>query len=127
MPFIADSGFNYSWWSDVTEASLVFCSFSTDRRTEVARARLRRRSTVGSAYGVNARSHAVATEIERLEVRVDHRNRGVGHEVVALLLAKFQGPWVAISLDETSHLFWRSLRWNKHDHPHERGFPLFAY
>jgi hypothetical protein len=52
-------------------------------------------------------------------VRVDLRKSGQRHGRRAVdLIAQHHGhPVVAMSLDETSDAFWRSLAWTPHTHP----------
>jgi len=125
-PFTPNPGFNDEWWLGDEKSPLVFCSFTTDARGEVARAQIKLRSTLGVAYPTYARPQFGSTEVDRLEVRTDLRGQGLGREVMARLLAEFPRPCIALSLDERSDPFWRSLGWTEHPHPDPRGASLFV-
>ena len=126
-PFTHDPGFNDSWWLGNVKGPLVFGSFrTTDGQVEVARAQIRPHSTTGVAYPTYTRAHLDSTEIDLLEVRTDLQGRGLGHEVVDLLRVELPLPYIALSLDERSDHFWRSLGWIEYPHPNERGRALFV-
>lgn len=125
-PFTQNPGFNDSWWLGDAKGPLVFCSFTADDDVEVARAQIKPHSTLGVAYPTYARRHLDSTEIVLLEVRIDLQGRGLGHDVVDRLRVEFNPPYIALSLDERSDHFWRSLRWTEHSHPNDRGAALFA-
>ncbi len=125
-PFTHDPGFNDSWWLGDAKGPLVFCIFTSDGHGEVARAAIKLRSTLGVAYPTYARPQHGATEIDRLEVRTDLRGQRFGHEAVDRLLVEFPRPCIALSLDDRSDRFWRSLGWTEHPHPHNGGRVLFV-
>ncbi len=60
-----------------------------------------------------------ATEIDLIEVRVDlgKSDHRYGRRAVDLIAQHYGPPLVAMSLDETSDPFWRSLAWTAHTHP----------
>lgn len=125
-PFMQDAGFNESWWLGPAKGPLVFCSFTNGAREEVARVQIKPHSMFGVAYPTYSRPAAGATEIDRLEVRADLRGQHLGHEVVDHLLVTFAPPCIAVSLDDLSDRFWRSLSWTEHLHPDDRGAALFV-
>jgi len=126
-PFTPNPRFNDTWWLGDAKGPLAFCSFSTDSCGEVARALIKRSSTTGEVYPTYTRSRFGSTEIDRLEVRVDLQRQGFGRETIALVSAEFEPPFVALSLNEWSDAFWRSLGWAEHQHPDgPLGASLFA-
>lgn len=125
-PFTPDPGFDDRWWLGIAKGDVVFCSLTTDACGEVARAQIRLHSTLGAAYPTYTRPRHGSTEIDLLEVRTDLRGRGLGREAVDRLLVGFLPPYVALSLDNRSDDFWRSLGWTEHIHPHDRGRSLFV-
>jgi hypothetical protein len=59
------------------------------------------------------------TEIDLIEIRIDLRRsiHHYGRRAVEAIGLTFGQPIVAMSRDETSDPFWRSLRWTAHTHP----------
>lgn len=117
---------NDNWWLGDAKGPLVFCSFTTDAHGEVARAQIKPRSTFGAAYPTYIRPQLGSTEIDHVEVRTDLRRQRFGHEVVNRLLVEFRRPCIAVSLDNRSDRFWRSLAWTEYPHPDGRGASLFV-
>ena len=67
------------------------------------------------------------TEIDLIEVRIDLRrsDRRYGRQAVEEIAHSYGHPVVAMSLDETSDGFWRSLGWASHAHPDEDGYERY--
>jgi hypothetical protein len=125
MPFTPKPGFNEGWWLGEVRGPLVFYSFATDALGEVARARIKARSTFWVAYPTYTRPQFGSTEIDRFEVRYDLQSKGFGHDAIAQLLVKCSHPLTALSLGTRSDPFWRSLGWVEHTHP-DGGASLFV-
>lgn len=117
--FEQDARFNFSWWHAGSAKSPVsYCRFLDDGE-EVARAKVLPRSGEYRGYMSWACPRGGVTEIDLIEVRVDLRNSGLryGRRAVDLIAQHYGDPVVAMSLDETSDAFWRSLAWTPHAHP----------
>lgn len=115
-PFTPHPGFNDSWWVGHAKGPLIFCSFTRGASEEVARAQVRPHSDMGIAYPTYGRPRAGATEIDLFEVRTSLQGNGIGREAVARVVAEFPSPCIALSLNERSDGFWRSLGWVEHVH-----------
>lgn len=119
-PFMAAVGFNAAWWNiGLVKGPIAWCSARDPKAGEIARAQIKIRSFTGEAYPSRHIPPNGATEIDFLEVRVDLRGggRAIGRSFLAMIKEEFPGPYVALSLDESSDGFWRRLGWVEHDHP----------
>lgn len=126
-PFIPDDRFKGSWWQGYFRGPASWLSF-LEGADEVARAKVKVNSRLGADYPTWSMPSAGATEIDLLEVRKDRRGRGIGEQVVADIVDRFSPPYVAMSLDEKSNGFWRSLGWHEHIHGEDDGHrQLFAW
>jgi hypothetical protein len=121
--FSDDPRFRANWWAgSMPEGPVSWCSL-LDGDTEVARAKVKPRSGLGVAYPTYRVPPEGATEIDLIEVRIDlqRSHRGYGRAAVTSLVKSFGAPAVAMSLDEESDGFWRSLRWAEHVHEEDDG------
>lgn len=132
--FEQDPRFDFSWWHAGSAKSPVsYCQFLDDGE-EVARAKVLLRSGAYRGYTSWSCPQGGVTEIDLIEVRVDLRTSGqrYGRRAVDLIAEHYGEPIVAMSLDETSDPFWRSLAWIPHTHPddndpqHSRYRTLFS-
>lgn len=124
-PFTATAGFNAGWWdTGLVRGPVAWCSARDPSAGEVARAQIKIRSFVGEAYPARRIPRNGATEIDLIEVRADLRGggRAIGRNFLAMIMKKFPGPYVALSLDESSDGFWRRLGWVEYDHPDAAEF-----
>lgn len=117
--FEQDPRFDFSWWhSGSAKSPVSYCRFLDDGE-EVARAKVLPHSGEYRGYTSWSCPHGGVTEIDLIEVRVDLRKSGhhYGRRAVDLVAQHYGHPVVAMSLDETSDAFWRSLAWTPHTHP----------
>ena len=122
-----DPRFKPTWWSYGSAKSPVsYCRFR-DHGEEVARAKVLPGSTRYSGYSSWIRPPAGVTEIDQIEVRPDLRRRPelrYGRQAVHAIERAFGEPVIALSLDDQSDSFWRSLGWTTHRHPDGDRYPL---
>jgi hypothetical protein len=122
--FETDPRFDPSWWSRGSAKSPVsYCRF-WDGDEEVSRAKVLPRCGEYRGYASWNCPPGGVTEIDLIEVRVDLRrsDRRYGRHTVAQIARHYGEPVVAMSLDETSDSFWRSLGWTAHFHPDDDGY-----
>ena len=122
--FQIDPRFNSSWWSRGSAKSPVsYCRF-LDGDEEVARAKVLPGCGEYRGYTSWACPPGGVTEIDLIEVRVDIRmtDRRYGRQAVAEIAHHYGQPVVAMSLDESSDGFWRSLGWTAHSHPDDDDY-----
>lgn len=117
--FETDSRFDPSWWSTGSARSPVSYCHLFDGDEEVSRAKVLPGSGEYLGYVSWGCPPGGVTEIDLIEVRVDLRvpGRRYGQNTVAQIALHYGQPVVAMSLDETSDGFWRSLGWTAHFHP----------
>lgn len=113
-PFAETDGFSTLWWVGSAKGPLTFCVFTDEVLGEVARAEISLYSDTGERYPTYSLPSSGATEIGLLEVRDGLKGRSIGRHVVDCIRAKFPGPYIAVSLDNRSDRFWRSLGWTEH-------------
>ncbi|MEV0271441.1 hypothetical protein AB0H43_21905 [Hamadaea sp. NPDC050747] len=121
--FVKDTRFNTSWWcSGSAKSPVSYCRF-LDGDVEVARAKVFPGAGEYRGYTSWACPVDGATEIDLIEVRFDLRrsDRRYGRQAVEEIAHRYGQPVVAMSLDETSDGFWRSLAWTAHLHPDDEG------
>lgn len=117
--FAHDSRFNVNWWHRGSAKSPVsYCRFM-DEREEVGRAKVLPGSHSYTGYPTWSCPEGGATEIDLIEIRPDLRqsDRRYGRRAVDAIAQAYGQPVIAMSLDETSDGFWRSLGWTAHRHP----------
>lgn len=117
--FDRDSRFHPDWWRRGSPRSPVsYCRF-TDDGDEVGRAKILPKSGVYAAYPTWSCPTGGVTEIDFIEIRPDFRRSGrhYGSAAVEAIGQTYGQPIVAMSLDETSDRFWRSLGWVAHTRP----------
>lgn len=117
--FRGDERFNPLWWrSGSAESPVSYCRFLDDGE-EVARAKIFPGSGEYRGYTSWVCPLGGATEIDLIEVRIDlqRSDRRYGRRAVEEIADHYGQPVVAMSLDETSDGFWRSLGWTAHIHP----------
>ena len=122
--FELDARFNSSWWSRGSAKSPVSYCRLLDGGEEVARAKVLPGCGEYRGYASWACPAGGVTEIDLIEVRVDLRmsHRGYGRQAVVEIAHHFGQPVIAMSLDETSDGFWRSLGWTAHFHSDVDGY-----
>jgi hypothetical protein len=86
---------------------------------EVGRAKILPGSRSYAGYETSLCPRGGATEIDLIEIRRDLRRSGrpYGARAVQAIAQTYGEPLIALSLDEMSDGFWRSLRWTAHNHP----------
>ncbi|HMM94394.1 hypothetical protein [Phycicoccus sp.] len=117
--FEKDTRFNPTWWASGSAKSPVsYCRF-LDEGEEIGRAKILPGSRAYAGYTTWSCPQAGATEIDLIEIRPDLRRSGnrYGRQAVVAIGRTYGQPVIAMSLDETSDLFWRSLGWRAHTHP----------
>lgn len=117
--FDKDARFNPDWWRRASPCSPVsYCRFVVDGE-EIGRAKILLGSGVYAGYDTWFCPSGGVTEIDLIEIRPDLRRSGrhYGREAVGAIGQTYGHPVVAMSLDETSDRFWRSLGWTAHTHP----------
>lgn len=122
--FVEDSRFMSDWWgSPSTKSPVSYCRLLDDG-DEVGRAKILPGAGEYSGYETWSCPPGGATEIDRIEVRIDLRRSGrsYGRKLVAEIGRVYGQPVVAMSLDDTSDGFWRSLGWTAHTHPDGDGY-----
>lgn len=117
--YAQDPGFNPSWWQLGSAKSPVsYCQFLDDGE-EVGRAKIL--PGAGEYYGYTSWRcpPGGATEIDLIEVRIDLQwsGRHYGRRAVEAIGLTYGQPVVALSKDDASDHFWRSLGWTCHSHP----------
>lgn len=117
--FRDDPRFNSSWWQHGSAKSPVSYGRFLDADEEVARVKVLPGAGEYSGYETWRCPRGGATEIELIEVRIDLRTSGhrYGQRAVEEIVRHFGEPVVAMSLDDNSDGFWRSLGWTAHVHP----------
>lgn len=117
--FDKDPRFDWNWWErDSAESPVSFCRF-VDGEEEVGRAKVYRHTSpvVYGGYTSWRTPRDGVTEIDLFEIRPDLRGHGIGRRAVEAVARHYGDPVIAMSLDESSDLFWRSLGWTAHTHP----------
>lgn len=109
-------GFNGGWWynNPVYPGSESIFLRVLENGTEVARVELD--NEVDFEHYANAPAlGATALEIQFIEVHIDHRGRGIGHEVIHLLHGRYPDRRL-VAFSEGADSFWSSLGWSRHLH-----------
>lgn len=117
--FANDARFNPSWWRNSSATSPVsYCRFLDDDE-EVGRAKILTESGVYAGYTTWRCPPGGTTEIDLIEIRPDLRRseERFGRHLVEAICRSYGQPAVAMSLDDTSDGFWRSIGWTAHTHP----------
>jgi hypothetical protein len=117
--FEEDARFNPTWWRDPSAKSPVsYCRFM-DGGEEVGRAKVLLGSGSYAGYTTWACPLGGVTEIDLIEIRPDLRRsiKRYGRHAVEAIARHYGEPLVAMSLDQTSDIFWRSLGWTAHTQP----------
>ena len=135
-PFVDTDAFDRSWWlASVLVPSRSRCSFGTVTarlhvpRSSWALAQGRRtRLGTGRKGGV--------TEIDLIAVKDTFRGGGIGGEALALLVAEYEAPIIALAKNEMAEGFWRKPHgWEEHlqeadegAHPEApKAMPLYVW
>lgn len=121
--FEEDARFNSTWWHRGSAKSPVsYCRF-WDNGEEVGRAKILPGSHSYAGYTTWSCPPAGATEIDLIEIRPDLRrsDKRYGRQAVEIIGLTYGQPVIAMSLDETSDPFWRSIGWTSHTHPDGDG------
>jgi GNAT superfamily N-acetyltransferase len=81
----------------------------------------------GSGHKGAPRLGKATLEIQLIEVSSEHRNRGIGTEVMRRLAAMHSDRRF-LAMSEDADAFWASLGWDRYDHPagSDRHRPLFV-
>lgn len=114
-----DARFNSEWWHRASAKSPVsYCRFMAGAE-EVGRAKILPGSHSYIGYTTWSCPPDGATEIDLIEIRPDLRRSGkrYGQQAVDAVRRAYGEPVIAMSLDETSDGFWRSIGWTPHIHP----------
>lgn len=117
--FDQDLRFDPDWWHRGSVASPVsFCRF-LDHGEEVGRAKILLEAGEYGGYTSWSCPAGGVTEIDLIEIRADLRRSAhrYGRRAVEAIGQVYGYPIVAMSLDETSERFWRSLGWTAHTDP----------
>lgn len=114
-----DSRFSPHWWRDGSAKSPVSYCRLLDGDEEVGRAKILLGSGSYPGYTTWSCPPGGVTEIDLIEIRPDLRrsDKRYGRQAVQAIAQRYGHPMVAMSLDETSDIFWRSLGWTAHSHP----------
>lgn len=115
--FEDDARFDPNWWRDGSAKSPVSYCRLLDGGEEVSRAKILPGSGSYAGYTTWFCPLGGVTEIDLIEIRPDLRRSSYGRQAVEAISRHFGEPVVAMSLDETSDIFWRSLGWTAHTHP----------
>lgn len=75
---------------------------------EVARAQINLASRTGSAYPTWDRPEGGVIEIDLIAVKDTLRGGGTGGEALALLVAEYEAPIIALAKNEKAEGFWRT-------------------
>lgn len=115
----SDPRFDPHWWRHASAKSPVSYYSLLDDGEEVGRAKVYPGSGSYTAYTTWTCPPAGATEIDLIEIRSDLRRSSehYGRQAVEAIQQAYGDPTVAMSRDETSDEFWRSLGWRAHHHP----------
>ena len=114
-PFEPNQMFNPDWWDRPRynhrdpHCIAVFLD-----GTEVARVELDHHFR-GSRHAGAPRLGDLALEIQFIEVAASHRRRGIGSEVVRLLVERYPHRRL-LAMSEDADGFWESLGWGRYDH-----------
>lgn len=117
--FEKDARFNSTWWhSGSAKSPVSYCRF-LDNGQEVGRAKILPGSHSYGDYTTWSCPPSGVTEIDLIEIRTDLRrsDKRYGRQAVEAIGRRYGQPIIAMSLDETSSTFWRSLGWTAHTHP----------
>lgn len=121
--FDEDPRFTPDWWIlGSADSPVSFCRFIVDRQ-EVGRAKILPGAGTYADYASWSPALGGATEIDRLEIRVDLRRTGYrfGTQAVELICQVYGTPIAAMSLDQKTDSFWRKQGWTEHHHPEDDG------
>lgn len=122
--FERDARFNSTWWrSGSAKSPVSYCRFLDDGQ-EIGRAKILPGSHSYAGYKSWSCPPAGVTEIDLIEIRPDLRRseKRYGRQAVEVIGMTYGQPVIAMSLDETSDPFWRSLGWTTHTHPDGDGY-----
>jgi hypothetical protein len=114
-----DARFNPTWWhSGSAKSPVSYCRF-LDTGQEVGRAKILPGSGSYAGYTTWCCPRGGVTEIDLIEIRPDLRlsDKGYGRQAVEAIARTYGQPVIAMSLDETSDGFWRSIGFTAHAHP----------
>lgn len=117
--FGEDVRFTPMWWhSGSSKSPMSYCRF-LDNGEEVGRAKILPKSHSYGGYTTWSCPPAGVTEIDLIEIRPDLRRSEMryGRQAVEAIGRTYGRPVIAMSLDEASDAFWRSLEWTAHTHP----------
>lgn len=106
-PFVDTQGFDRFWWTGQCSGPVAFASFVWEGEGEVARAQIKLASGAGSAYSTWDRPEGGVVEIDLIAVKDNLQRGGIGGEAVALLVAEYEAPIIALAKDENAERFWR--------------------
>ena len=117
--FEQDQRFHPNWWRNGCANSPVsYCRF-LDNGDEVGRAKILPGSHSYTGYQTWCCPPDGATEIALIEIRQDLRRseRRYGSSAVRAIGRRYGHPVTAMSLNEMTDGFWRSLGWREHTQP----------
>ena len=117
--FEDDPRFDREWWRSPSMKSPVsYCRFLDDDE-EVGRAKILTNAGIYGGYTTWSCPPGGTTEIDLIEIRTDLRRsyKRYGWHLVEAICRTYGTPAVAMSLDDTSDGFWRSIGWTAHTHP----------
>ncbi|MFC5677091.1 GNAT family N-acetyltransferase [Aeromicrobium endophyticum] len=135
-PFVDTEAFDRTWWVGQCAGPVAFASFVRDGDGEVARAQIKLRSRTGSAYPTWDRREGGVTEIDLIAVKDSLRGGGIGGQALALLVAEYGAPIIALAKNEKAEGFWRKQHgWEEHlqeadegAHPEApKAMPLYVW
>ena len=121
----AGLGFTDQWWhhGPVHPGSTSIYLRVLENNTEVARVELDNEVEFDH-YADVLTLGTTALEIQFIEVHVDHRGRGIGHEVIDLLRDDYPDRRL-VAFSEGADRFWSSLGWRRHLHADPEEAPYF--
>lgn len=120
---VSDAFEDRFWWTGSSaKTPAAWCRF-VDGGNEVARAKILLRSRVGAPYPSWTPPSYGVTQIELLAVHAKARGQRVGTHAVGRIIQAFPSPVVAMSRDDLSDRFWRSLSWDEHVHEDHDAVP----
>lgn len=118
-------GFNRDWWGD-GPALQGREHFSVVRgNTEIARAEVDPGSTDVGIY-VGLTMPGVVVKIEFFEVRKRYRGQSVGRDVVAAIVAEYEGAWLTVVSTDAGG-FWKAVGWTEARYRDRPDVPSFRY
>lgn len=135
-PFADTRGFDRLWWTGQCAGPVAFASFVQEGDGEVARAQIKLSSRTGLAYPTWDRPEIGVIEIDLIAVKDTLRGGGIGGDALALLVAEYEAPIIALAKNEKAEGFWRKQHgWEEHlqeedagAHPEVRkAMPLYLW